>query len=122
MTATAKTAKPTLVRVEDREGEGRCGACEREGLRWVCVLSDGTEVGTECAKVALGWKPTPKSYTWTADYTPVAEHTECAGTSSEVVWVLWQHKSGTATRMTRGGALDTVGGARGVWTQRGWAL
>lgn len=113
------TTTPTLVRVDDREGEGRCDACEREGLRWVCVLSDGTEVGTECAKAALGYKPTPKAYAWVADYAPVSEYREGNGASA-VTWTLYAAKTGNATRATRDGVLVMVGGAMATWQQRGW--
>lgn len=105
----------TLARVEDREGEGTCAACGREGLRWIAILSDGTGVGLECAKRVLGFRPAPASYNWIADFTAVAEHHDYA-----VVYVLWQHKRGNATRETRNGALTQVGGVRAEWARRGW--
>lgn len=114
------TKTPTLQYVMDAEGTGECSECDRSGLRWIAVLSTGQHVGLECAKKVMGWKPTPKTYNWLADYRLVSTHVECAGTSSELVWALWQHKEGTATRDTRGGALNTVGGARQTWEARGW--
>jgi hypothetical protein len=107
----------TLVKVTDHEGHGVCGLCQREGLRWICTLSDGSTCGVECAKRVMGWKPAPKSYAWAADFTAVAEHRE--GTQ---VFVLWRHKTGTATRETLCGGLQQVGGVERSWTQRGWAF
>lgn len=111
----SETAQVTLHKMEDHEGFGICAACGREGLRWIARLSDGSGVGTECAKAALGFKPAPKSYNWVADYRPVAEHTD-AGAHL----ILWQHKTGTATRETTDGYLTAVGGVRAAWTARGW--
>ena len=70
------TATVTLVKIEDHEGNGECRECGRTGLRWIATLSDGTHVGTECAKQILGWKPTPKTYTWVADFTAIAKVVE----------------------------------------------
>lgn len=109
------TTKIHLVKIEDHEGDGTCAACGREGLRWIAVLSDGTQVGTECAKAVLGYRPTPKSYAWVADYTPVAEFTEYGET-----FVMWQHKRSAQTAETRNGVLSSVGGVRAEWTRRGW--
>jgi hypothetical protein len=109
------TATPTLVKVEDHEGDGHCGHCAREGLRWICILSDGSAVGVECAKKVMGFKPAPKSYAWVSEFEAVAEHTECGQ-----VFVLWQHKSSSQTRYTREGVLVSVGGARQEWEHRGW--
>lgn len=111
----------SLVRVEDREGEGVCQACDRDWLRWVCILSDGTEVGTECAKSLLGYKPTPKSYAWVSEFVPVAEHRDgIVMGGAPAVWVLWQHKTGSATRETLNGSLQAVGGVLQAWERRGW--
>jgi hypothetical protein len=62
-----------IARFEDHEGDGRCGHCEREGLRWIVRLSDGSGVGTECAKAVLGWKPAPRDYKWIIGFSVVAE-------------------------------------------------
>jgi len=104
-----------MVKIEDHEGEGRCGACQREGLRWIVTMSDGSQVGTECAKRVMGFKPAPKTYAWVEHFTPVAEHTEYRQT-----YVLWQHKAGTATRETMNGTLMAVGGVRQTWERKGW--
>jgi hypothetical protein len=52
------------VKVEDHEGHGICRQCDRENLRWIVTLSDGSTVGTECARTVLGYKPAPASYRW----------------------------------------------------------
>lgn len=114
-TRAMTTTKIHLVKIEDHEGDGRCGACGREGLRWIAVLSDGTQVGTECAKAVLGYRPTARDYSWVVDYTAVAEHVEYG-----VTYIMWQHKRGARTVATRNGVLDTVGGVRAEWTRRGW--
>ena len=105
----------TLVMIEDAEFEGTCGECGRNGLRWLARLSDGTAVGTECAKAILGYKPAPKMYAWVPDYRPVATHVDYG-----VTYVLWRHKSGTATRETRNGHLSAVGAVPREWERRGW--
>jgi hypothetical protein len=105
----------TIAKIEDYEGAGRCSACGREGLRWIVTLSDGTQIGTECAKRTLGITVAPKSYQWVTDYAPVAEHVE-----DGAVYVMWQRKGGTQTRETRGGTLVSVGGVRQDWAARGW--
>lgn len=114
------TKTPTLAYVMDAEGAGECGACDRTGLRWIAVLSDGSHVGLECAKKVMGFRPAPKAYNWIPEFEIVATKVECAGTSSECTWALWQHKTGPQTRETRNGSLATVGGARGDWERRGW--
>jgi hypothetical protein len=110
------TPRLTISKIEDHEGNGRCSACDREGLRWICTLSDSTTVGTECAKKLVGYKPAPKQYQWVADFAPGAEHNDHG-----VVYVMWQHKSGNATRETRNGHLSTVGGVGADWDRLGWA-
>lgn len=107
--------KITLVKIEDREGQGECGQCGRHGLRWIAVLSDGSAVGLECAKKVMGHRPAPAKYQWVEHYTAIAEHR-----GVDTVYVLWQHKSGRETRETRNGHLMTVGGARKDWQERGW--
>lgn len=116
-----------LIRVEDHEGFGTCGHCDREGLRWIAIVSvDGqtVAVGTECAKRVLGWKPTPKSYAWVEHFTVVAEHTEpyrmYGSDAPTTTYTLWQHRNGTATRETTNGVLTSIGGVRREWTDRGW--
>jgi hypothetical protein len=110
------TTRPRLVKIEDHEGYGICHECRREGLRWVAVLSDGTQVGTECAKRVLGFKLAPKDYNWAADFTPVAEYVDCGD-----MFVLWQHKQRpTLDRSTLNGRLFAVNGVRAEWQRRGW--
>jgi hypothetical protein len=109
------TTTPTLIRVEDHEGDGRCGHCGRENLRWIAILSDGNHVGLTCANRIFGWKLAAADFSWVADFEMVAEHTE-----HSVVWALWKHKTRNATRQTRNGHLDMVGGARAEWTRNGW--
>lgn len=58
-----------VIRVEDHEGDGICGHCGREGLRWIVVMSDGSSIGSGCMKRALGIPaPAPKSYSWVSNY------------------------------------------------------
>lgn len=104
-----------LSHVENHEGDGTCGACAREGLRWIAVLSDGQRVGMECAKALLGFKPAPSSFRWVEHFTLVATHTEGRQTFN-----LWQARTGEQTRQTMNGNLDQIGGARSEWGRRGW--
>jgi len=107
---------PTITRYEDHEGDGRCGLCEREGLRWIAVLSDGSTVGSECAKKATGTKAiAPAKLAWLAHFEVVAEVVDCGNTHT-----LWQHRGGVATRETVNGHLSKVGGARADWIADGW--
>lgn len=105
-----------LHKIEDYEGHGICRECGREGLRWIATLSDGSQVGLECSKRVLGFKPAPKAYNWLADFRPVAEFNDCGN-----LHVMWQHKAGTATRETLNGNLVQIGGVSAKWQQRGWA-
>jgi hypothetical protein len=52
----------TIVRVENHEGNGDCQECQRHGLKWVLILSDGSRVGAECAKKILGLNVKPADY------------------------------------------------------------
>lgn len=98
------------------EGDGRCGHCEREGLRWVVFLSDGKVWGSSCAKKALGINVGPlKAHAWTASFSPVATRVDCGD-----VHVLWAHPTAAQTRETVNGHLQLVGGARQEWEKRGW--
>ena len=95
-----------VVKVEDHEGDGECRACGRTGLRWIVTLSDGSQIGTECAKKILGIKVTPKAHEWTSAFVAVAQKTYF---QYEVV--LWQSKAtGKAGRITFNGNLQAVGG------------
>lgn len=102
--------------VEDREGDGDCQSCGRTGLRWIAVLSDGSHVGVECAKRALGFKPTPKSYVWAKSFRPAREHRD-----GDAVFVLWERKDGRpGDRETCNGNLIAAGGVAETWRRRGW--
>jgi hypothetical protein len=111
------TATVTIARVEDHEGLGVCGHCDRDGLRWIVVLSDGSRFGSGCARKALGIKVAPKDFAWVTNYNVIAEHAEYG-----VVWTLYRHKRGERTVMARDGHLTTVGGALEEWKREGWAL
>ena len=110
------TTNLKLTKIEDHEGDGTCAECRREGLRWIATLSDGTQVGLECAKKVLGFKPATKNYNWIADFRPVAEFADCGN-----LHIMWQHKEGSATRETLNGNLVQIGGVAAKWQQRGWA-
>ncbi len=111
------TPKPTVSHIEDHEGTGECSACPRTGLRWIVVLSDGTKVGTECAKKITGTAvaATPKSHGWIHLFEVAATHVEHG-----VTYALWKRIGGTATRETRNGHLTAVGGVEADWIRRGW--
>lgn len=119
MTQTT-TAHLTITRIEDREGEGDCSHCQRTGLRWIVILSDGTAVGVECAKKVLGYKPAPKSYQWVQHFTVEATKVERWPNGEETHWAMWTRKDGRETRETSNGVLVTVGGVRADWTRKGW--
>lgn len=107
------TATATIARVEDAEGDGRCGHCDREGLRWVVVLSDGSRYGLNCAKKAFGIKLLPADYVWSTGFTPCAEHRHDGR-----VYVLWSN--GRRTNTTCDGRLIAVGGQHDEWVKNGW--
>lgn len=109
---TNTAAKVTIEIIRDCEGDGRCGACGREGLRWVAQLSDGSNVGLECAKRVLGFKPAPKSYNWQAAFT-LTETRRTYG----AFWGLWVSESGKAAAVTLNGNLQCSGGAEWVRKQ-----
>lgn len=97
-------AKVRVEFIHDREGDGFCGACQREGLRWVVQLSDGSMVGLECAKAVLGFRPAPKAYKWVEDFRLV-------GTVSNPYETLgwWERKDGKAGAVTVNGVLKVTG-------------
>lgn len=69
------TTQTTITKFEDHEGYGLCTACGREGLRWIAVLSDGSAVGSECAKRKTGVPmPAPSKLAWLKGKRVVAEH------------------------------------------------
>ena len=96
-----------VTKIEDHEGFGRCGHCDRENLRWIVVLSDGTRVGTECAKRVLGINVKPNDYTWLTDYDLVAEHV-----TAHETFALYQLRGGTRTRLAINGHLAVNGNGR----------
>jgi hypothetical protein len=100
MNANADTAaRVTVMFVEDCEGDGTCLACGREGLRWILVLSDGSRVGSECAKAILG------SYTWINDYTALGYTVNPQGECVRV----WKHKRANAFALTVDGVMRLSG-------------
>lgn len=109
-------SKPRLIRIEDHEGSGSCSACQREGLRWIAVLTDGSRVGLECMKRITGRsKPQPVHYEWLGGFELVAEYDDYGHH-----FALWQSKSSSATRTTQNGSLVAIGCQREAWAARGW--
>ena len=95
----------TVHKVEDYEGDGECGHCDRKGLRWIVTLSDGSKVGSQCAKKLMGWKATPKNFNWTARFNVVEEKTMNHGH-----YVLWQGKTGKGGVLMINGHATAFGG------------
>jgi len=56
--------KLTVTKIEDREGQGICQHCNREGLRWIVILSDGSSVGFDCAKDLTGRRINGRNLNW----------------------------------------------------------
>ena len=106
-------AKVTVKWVENCEGDGTCLACGREGLTWVVVLSDGSRVGVECAKPILGFKPAPKSYVWSRDFTGRGFTVNGGGQTVRV----WERNDGRAFALTVDGVLVSSGGREFVTAQ-----
>ncbi|MFE6966794.1 hypothetical protein ACFVAJ_16920 [Agromyces sp. NPDC057679] len=105
--------KPRIAYLEDAEGDGVCGHCNREGLRWVVHFHDGAAVGLQCARKHLGVKVAAKDIAWQTGFTPIAEHRE-----HDVVYMLWSN--GRRTNMTQNGLLVAVGGQQAEWEKNGW--
>ncbi|WP_159599131.1 hypothetical protein [Agromyces humi] len=103
----------TLTMVEDADGDGVCGHCGREGIRWLATFDDGAKVGLQCARKHLGVKVSVKDVAWSTGFRPVAQHREHG-----LTFVLWDN--GRMTNTTRNGLLDAVGGERAVWERNGW--
>ena len=95
-----------ITAIEDHEDSGRCQTCGREGLRWICRLSDGTGVGLECSKKVLGFVPKPTNYNWMTGYKPIAQHADKWQT-----FTLYQNDKGR-TVMTENGRPIAVGNGR----------
>lgn len=102
---TTREQKLTVAKIEDHEGDGVCGACERTGLRWIVTLSDGSQIGTECAKKLLGYTITRKTFDWIQDFELVAEKDYF-----QYHVCLYRHKNGNAARTTFNGTVQAVGG------------
>ena len=111
------TSTATIAKITDHEGHGHCTACQRENLRWIATLTDGTAVGLECAKKAIGHRPAPATYKWVSDFHPIAEHHQPGH-----AYILWQRTGGTETRITHNARLTDIGGGVQTWTSRGWTL
>lgn len=111
--------KPTVIRVEDREHEGTCGLCGKEGVRWIVVLDDGSQVGGECAKKILGWAPTAKKFSWVTGMTPTL--TADCGIDGTVV--LWTSESGRRAALSVNGHPQTFGPTEWIRAQydKKWA-
>lgn len=103
---------PHVVRLEDHEGDGTCTHCQRTGLRWIAVLSDGRTIGTGCARKVLGYpiSTSAAATSWLSQFRPVAERTAFGHT-----FVLWEQINGPQTRITDNSSLVQVGGARADW-------
>lgn len=74
------TTKPSITKVLDREGEGCCQECGRTNVRWIAVLSDGSTVGSECAKKITGQAFSPAKYAPLAGATEIASGLDCGAT------------------------------------------
>lgn len=103
---------PHVVRLEDHEGDGTCLHCQRSGLRWIAVLSDGRTIGTGCARKVLGYpiSTSAAATNWLSRFHPVAQRTTGSRT-----FVLWEQINGPQTRITDNGNLVQIGGARADW-------
>lgn len=113
------TPKLSVSHVEDHQDrDGVCGHCQRENLRWIMVLSDGTKVGSSCMKKVLGWSVPTKKIDWVVGKTLVATKVFTSG-GETVTYTLWTTEGGR-TSEARNGYLNSVGGARADWERRGW--
>jgi hypothetical protein len=105
------TTKLSIDKIEDREGDGTCRHCDREGLRWIFVLSDGTEIGSGCARKVLGFAPAPKAFAWVSKFEAVATANG---------YTLYQSKThGDAVMAIAQGANLVVNGP-GAWVTSRW--
>jgi len=66
----------TITKIEDREGQGICQHCSREGLRWIVILSDGSSVGLDCAKELTGCRSNGWNLQWTKAAIEMAHGTD----------------------------------------------
>jgi hypothetical protein len=107
-----QTQTLTIEKIEDREGDGTCRHCDREGLRWIFILSDGQEIGSGCARKVLGFAPAPKTYAWVANFAAV----ETA--NGHTLYASKRH--GDAVMAIAQGANLVVNGP-GAWVRDRWA-
>lgn len=110
-----------IVRIEDHEGTGTCGNCQREGLRWIVVIGEDARevahVGAECAKKVLGYAlARPGSYKWVSDYALTEQYDGDA--AHGVTYTLWTRKDGNAAVIARNGYAILSGSLSAV--QRDW--
>ena len=105
------TTKLTIDKVEDREGNGICRHCDREGLRWIFILSDGSEIGSGCARKVLGYAPAPKSYAWAAHVEPVA---------TTATHTLYQSRKHGDKFMLIAQGPNAVCSGEGAWVRSRW--
>lgn len=96
------TTKLSIAKVLDREGEGCCQECGRTNVRWVAVLSDGSTVGSECAKKITGQVFSPAKYAPLTGATEIASGIDCGST-----WTLFAN--GTRGILTLNGLPQVVG-------------
>lgn len=95
-----------ITKIEDHEGFGRCSECGRENLRWIVVLSDGTRVGTECAKKVCGIAVNTRKLGWLASCTEIDEYS-----TKWETFTLYAHKTIEGrTLLAINGVLYNLGG------------
>ena len=90
-----------------REGEGCCQECGRTNVRWIAVLSDGSTVGSECAKKITGQAFSPAKYAPLAGAVEVASGIDCGAT-----WTLFAN--GPRGILTLNGMPQVVGSLASV--------
>lgn len=110
----AATTPAKVLYVENVEGDGHCGHCGREGLKYVAHLKDGGLVGLSCARKLMGVTITPKEIAWAAGHKVIATFVEYGEH-----FALWQDSKGR-TRTTKNGLTFSIGGQVAIWEKRGW--
>lgn len=68
------------------------------------TLSDGSQVGGECAKKILGWALTAKKFSWVSGLSVAAEHVGAFHSA-----VLWVNEAGTRGAISLNGHPQTFG-------------
>lgn len=74
-----------VLYVENAEGDGHCGHCQRDNLKYVAHMSDGAMVGLSCARKLMGVRITNRDVAWTAGYKVIATRTE--GVHFFALWI-----------------------------------